>query len=119
MIKIHLNNLQFHAYHGLFEEEQILGNDFEVNISIEQKLVNEKIESIHQTIDYSKVYAIVKERMEQATPLLETIAQEVCTKILDEFDLAEKIHFSIKKLNPPITQFQGNVGISFELSREL
>jgi dihydroneopterin aldolase len=119
VLTIHLNNLKFHAYHGLFEEEQILGNDFEVNISIQQKKAEARIHTIHQTIDYSKVYALVKERMQQPTPLLETLAQEICSKILAEFDLAHKVQFSIKKLNPPITQFQGSVGISFELSREL
>lgn len=118
MLTIHLNNLKFHAYHGLFEAEQILGNDFEVNIFIEQKFVNSKIDQISQTIDYSKVYALVRERMQHPTPLLETVAQDICAKILADFELAYKVHFSIKKLNPPITQFMGSVGISFELSRE-
>lgn len=117
MLTIHLNKLSFHAYHGLFEEEQILGSDFEVNICIVQKLVSNKINHISQTIDYSKVYALVRERMQQPTPLLETIAQDVCTKILADFELADKVQFSIKKINPPITQFEGSVGISFELSR--
>lgn len=117
MLTIHLHNLLFHAHHGLYEEEQLLGNDFEVNITIHQKEVSSKIESIHQTIDYSKVYEMVKQRMQIPTPLLETLAQEICSMILDIFSLAEKVMFSIKKLNPPITQFQGSVGISFEMRR--
>lgn len=117
MLTIHLHNLLFHANHGLYEEEKVLGNDFEVNITIYQKEVSDKIVSINQTIDYSKVYEMVKQRMQIATPLLETLAQEICTSILAEFSLAEKVFFSIKKLNPPITQFQGSVGISFEMGR--
>jgi dihydroneopterin aldolase len=114
LLTIHLNNLLFHAHHGLYEEEIVLGNDFEVNITIHQNEVAEKITSLHQTIDYSKVYEMVKLRMQQPTPLLETLAQEVCDNILTEFSLVEKVLFSIKKLNPPIAQFQGSVGISFE-----
>lgn len=117
MLTIHLHNLLFHAHHGLYEEEEILGNDFEVNITIQQQAVAEKIVSLHQTIDYSKVYEMVKQRMQIPTPLLETLAQEICSMILDNFHLADKVFFSINKLNPPITQFQGSVGISFEMRR--
>lgn len=117
MLTIHLNNLFFHAYHGLYEEEKTLGNDFEVNITIHQNDVTDKISSLNQTIDYTKVYDIVKKRMQQPTPLLETLAQEVCTMILDNFSLANDVLFSIKKVHPPIAQFQGSVGISFEMKR--
>ena len=34
MLTIQLNNLIFHAYHGLYEEEKIIGNDFEVNLEV-------------------------------------------------------------------------------------
>jgi dihydroneopterin aldolase len=43
LLTIHLNNLLFHAYHGLYEEEQILGNNFEVNITIHQLSVPQKL----------------------------------------------------------------------------
>ena len=34
MLSIHLKNLIFKAYHGIYEEEKIQGNIFEVNIAI-------------------------------------------------------------------------------------
>jgi len=33
LITLHLEKLQFFAYHGLYEEEKKLGNEFELNIS--------------------------------------------------------------------------------------
>ena len=39
MLIIHLHKLLFHSFHGLYEEEQVLGNEFEVNTDIE--MVNE------------------------------------------------------------------------------
>jgi dihydroneopterin aldolase len=118
LLTIHLHNLCFKAYHGLYKEEQLLGNDFEVNISINHLPSNEKIVSIEQTINYVAVYELVKQRMQQPTPLLETLAQEICEAILNKFPLAMQVHFSIKKLNPPIVNFQGSVGISFEMRRD-
>jgi dihydroneopterin aldolase len=118
LLTIHLNNLLFHAYHGLYEEEQILGNNFEVNITIHQLKVPQKINSIDDTIDYSKVYEMVKMQMTVPTPLLETVAQKICTTIIAQFNLVDWVKCSITKINPPIIQFQGTVGISFEMKRE-
>ena len=117
MLTIHLHNLLFHAYHGLYAEEKTLGNNFEINITIQHIVIVEKIISLEQTINYTAVYNLVKERMQTPTPLLETLAQEICEAILENFSHAETVSFSIKKLNPPIIQFQGSVGISFELKR--
>ena len=115
MLTIHLHNLLFH--HGLYAEEKMLGNNFEIDITIQHISIVEKIISLEQTINYTAVYNLVKERMQTPTPLLETLAQEICEAILENFSHAETVSFSIKKLNPPIIQFQGSVGISFELKR--
>ncbi len=117
MLTIHLHNLLFHAYHGLYAEEQLLGNDFEVSITIQHTPITTQIIALDQTINYAAVYDMVKKRMNIPTPLLETLAQELCQSILKNFSQAESVFFSIKKLNPPITQFQGSVGVCLEMNR--
>jgi len=49
--------------------------------------------------------------------LLETIATELALAIFERFDFIEEVKISIKKLTPPIVQFEGTVGVSFELKR--
>ncbi len=117
MLTIHLHNLLFNAHHGLYAEEQLLGNEFEVYITIQHIPISAQIIALDQTINYAAVYDLVKKRMNTPTPLLETLAQELCQSILENFIQAESVFFSIKKLNPPIPQFQGNVGVSFEMNR--
>ena len=51
---IHLHNLKFFSHHGIHEEEKILGTAFEVNVEVEIKH-NDRIDTIHQTIDYVQV----------------------------------------------------------------
>jgi 7,8-dihydroneopterin aldolase/epimerase/oxygenase len=116
MLSIQLHQLQFRAYHGLHEEEKINGNDFEVDAVIHyhpQKI----IQSIDETINYEEVYKLIETRMQKATPLLETIAMEIAHEILNKFLLAEEIKISIKKINPPIKNLKGSVGVSFEFKR--
>ena len=117
MLIIQLDALQFYAYHGIFEEEKTLGNNYVVDIKIEVSTNKQIIESISETIDYAVVFKMLQERMQIPTPLLETIASEFCHTILNTFHLASSILFSIKKMNPPIEKFVGNVGVQFELNR--
>lgn len=117
MLSIHLHQLKFTAHHGLHEEEKINGNSFEVDAVIyyhPQKIIH----SINQTINYEEVYKLIEERMQIATPLLETVAMEIAQKILQQFLLAEEIKIAIKKLHPPIKNMNGSVGVSFELKRK-
>lgn len=110
---IHLHNLNFFSHHGIHEEEKILGTAFEVNVEVEIKH-NHRIDTIHQTIDYVQVYNIIKERMAIATPLLETVLEDLVTKIHQSSTLIKSIAVSIKKINPPIENFSGSVGVSLK-----
>jgi 7,8-dihydroneopterin aldolase/epimerase/oxygenase len=112
-LTIHLHNLLFHAFHGLYEHEQIVGNDFEVNVDIEvatQGIIND----LHQTVNYVDAYSIIQQRMLQATPLLETLAQELAQAIHLLDKKITSVSITIKKLSPPIENFVGVVGVTYK-----
>jgi 7,8-dihydroneopterin aldolase/epimerase/oxygenase len=117
MLLIHLQNLQFKAYHGLYEEEKILGNHFTVNMIIQYQPQNLPIVSINQTINYQTIFELVEQRMQIATELLETLVIDIAHKIFDAFLLVEEIDICIAKQNPPIQNFMGNVTVSFNKKR--
>lgn len=117
MMKIHLSKLCFFAFHGIYDEERILGNDFEVNIEVGYTPSSLPVLYIQQTINYVDVYELVKKRMSTPTPLLETLATDIASAILAQFSLAEQVIISIDKVRPPIEQFKGQLGVSFELKR--
>ncbi|MEN9684364.1 MAG: dihydroneopterin aldolase [Bacteroidota bacterium] len=117
MLEIRLHNLVFFAHHGIHAEEKLLGNEFEINITIGYFPASLPVKHLSDSIDYVTVFNMVKTRMETPTALLETIATELVQDIFSRFPLAEKIAFSIRKKYPPIEQIQGSVGIHFELNR--
>lgn len=117
MLQIHLKNLSFFAYHGIYSEERKLGNYFEVNIDIWHQPSTLTVLHMKDTIDYVRVYELVKQRMAKPTSLLETVVTEIAQSVLVEFSLATKIFISIDKLCPPILNFEGSVGVSFTLER--
>ena len=113
MFTISLNNLAFHAYHGVYEEERMLGNDFEVNVSVTFE-ADEPVTSLQHTINYVSIYNIIKQRMVIPLPLLETLAQELTQEIY-EFDNRIKIILvSVEKKNPPIPNMEGSVSVHYK-----
>lgn len=113
MITVQLHQLLFHAYHGVHDEEKVLGNEYMVDCSVVFYESAEVITHINETINYAHIYGIIKKRMSIPTQLLETIAMEIGNEITREYKELKVIDISIRKLHPPIEGIRGSVGISW------
>lgn len=112
MLTVHLHNLIFHGFHGLYEGEDKVGNDFEVTLDVHYDVKKDKLDNIKNLISYVDLLAIVRKRMDIPAPLLEELANGIVQKIKHEYAQVELIRLSIFKLNAPIPNFQGKVGIT-------
>lgn len=110
---IHLNNLRFFAYHGLYAEEALLGNEFEVNVDV--AFTPAPALQLSDTINYIAVYEIVKQQMAETRGLLETVAQQACEHIKLMDDRIQLVTIQITKLHVPVAQFTGTVGVTCSL----
>ena len=113
---IELNSIRFFAEHGMYEEEKRVGNEFEVDVSIACESPKELVTSIEQTVDYTEVYRILQEEFAKRQFFIETVAKKVADKLKHQFPEIETVKISIRKLNPPITNFSGSVGITYSKS---
>lgn len=114
MITVKLQDLHFNAFHGVHEEERILGNDYVIDVSVEFHEEQPVIISIHNTINYTDLYNIIRERMSVPTPLLETVVMEIGNEIHNEFPEVRSINISIRKMHPPIEGMQGIAGVNWQ-----
>lgn len=114
LMTIELTGLRFHAFHGLYEEEKIGGNEFEVSLHVNYCPQTEIINELSGTINYAVIYDLVKTRMLQRTDLLETIAMSLAEDIHRQFPNVQKVVISIAKLHPPIAGFNGNVAVRYQ-----
>ena len=113
MITVRLNNLHFNSFHGIHEEEKILGNEYIIDASVEFHEEREVITSIHDTINYEDIYNIIKERMSVPCPLLETVVMEIGNEIHNKYPQIRSINISLKKMYPPIEGIQGAAGVNW------
>ena len=114
MITIHLHNLKFYSFHGVHEEEKLLGNEYEVNADVQFHEENSEIHSLSQTINYADVFEIIKKRMHIPTSLLETVIMDIGNSIYEKYNYVRRISISLKKIHPPIEGIEGVVGVSWQ-----
>lgn len=69
-------------------------------------------ESLDTIVNYVTLFAIIKQRMHQPSPLLEKIADEIIGKIKLQYPFIREVILSIYKLQAPIGNFQGKAGMT-------
>ena len=114
MITVQLQNIRFNAFHGIYEEEKILGNEYVVNAKMEFQENTDVIVHVNDTVNYATIYELIRKRISIPTPLLETVAMETGNEIHQEFPQIKYISLSITKMHPPIEGMQGSAVVSWE-----
>ena len=116
--EVRLNSIEFFAFHGVQAEEQKIGNRYVGDILAKGNLslaANE--DHLDGTIDYSTLYRITKEVMEQPAKLLENLAFKIAEKALNEITLIDSIEVKVAKMNPPIGALAKESSATLTLSR--
>lgn len=100
---ISLNKMRFFAYHGVADQERIVGNHFEVSISlrcdIAQALTSDCLD---HTINYAEIYDCIEREMNIPSQLLEHVAGRIIAAIKQHFgNQIEGGTITVAKLAPP------------------
>ena len=103
MATISIEGMEFHAYHGCFTEEQVIGNTFIVDVHLDTETASaEQTDNLEETVNYADVFHLVKEQMEIKSNLLEHVGRRIMDAILDRYPEIDIIELKISKLNPPV-----------------
>lgn len=113
MALIVLEGIQFYAYHGYYEEERILGNNFilDVIVSADTGIAAENDELYEweedeekkpSTVNYETIFLLCQTEMRKPAKLLESLVGRIADRIEDYFDNVEGIAIRLRKLHPPL-----------------
>jgi dihydroneopterin aldolase len=112
-MKLTINSIRCHAYHGCLEEEKRTGGDFLVNVEFEfdgSSAISS--DTLSDTIDYVKVHEIVRGQMDIPSKLIEHVAGRILKALRSEFEYAEVITIELTKLHPPVNGGAGSATVS-------
>jgi len=100
---IKVENIRVFAYHGCLKEETKIGSDYRVDLEVKADLQTSAVtDKLGDTVDYVFLNKVIKEEMEIASHLLETVAKRILNRIFNEDKLVKKATVWVSKLNPPI-----------------
>ena len=98
-----LQGLRFHAYIGVGEQEQQVGNDYVLDLRLGYPFAGAMLsDEVADTLNYAEVFGAVSEIMQKPAKLLETAAGTIARELFRRFPKTESIDLKLVKLNPPM-----------------
>lgn len=118
MDKICIEELKIFAHHGVFEHENINGQNFYVNavlyVDTESAGISDMLE---RSVDYGSICKFIENVMTENTyQLIEAAAQAVASAILRTYELVESVDIEIRKPEAPIDMEFGSVSVKIHRS---
>lgn len=118
MDAIRLTGIRGYGYTGALPEEQILGQWFEVDLTLWLDLAQAgQSDRLEDTLDYRNVIVTVQQLIQTSQfSLIERLATAIVESLL-QLNQIEQIHIRLTKLTPPIPDFSGQVMIELQRSK--
>ena len=115
-----IDNLEVFANHGLFEEENKLGQkfifDIECELNYKKAMFSDEMTDSISYADIAEV--VVKTATTNTFNLLERLAGEILKNIFTEFSQIKNIKLKINKPGAPIKYHFEKCGVEVKTSRE-
>jgi dihydroneopterin aldolase len=103
MGKVALEGIEFHAYHGAYPEESILGNRFTLDLELETDFRGAmQYDSLKDTVDYAELYRLIKKRMDVKVKLLEHLGFSIVSDIVGAYPEVKSVSLTLKKHHPAL-----------------
>jgi len=104
MDKIRIENLEIHARHGVYPEENKLGQLFVVSADLYADIRKAVLkDDIRASVNYGEVCHFIKSLMENHTfKLIETVADFIASQLLLRYPQLNLVTIEVKKPNAPI-----------------
>ena len=99
MLTVSLHNIRIHGKHGLYPEEAVLGNWFEIDVDIKAQTSEEKEWPF---IDYAMISATVHDIFIKPNKLLEALVQSIHQSLKEKSPDGAVIRVAIRKMHPPM-----------------
>ncbi len=108
-----LQDMEFRAYHGCYDLEQMVGNRFRVELKISAELgeVAER-DDVTLAVNYLTVYEVVREQMRITQRTIERVAQNIIVAVKVRFPQIVEVECRVSKLAPPLGGKVGAVSVT-------
>ena len=111
-----LQGLQYHAFIGVGEQEQVVGNDYVLDLRLGYPFTTAmESDAVDDTLNYADVFNVVSEVMKQPSKLLEAAAGKIVKELCARYKRLESIDLKLVKRNPPMGADCDSTGVELHL----
>lgn len=116
---ITLTNCAFFARHGVYSEEEALGQRFFVDAALRvdggTSLEEDRIEG---TVDYGVAFQVIEEIvMGRRRYLIEALALDIARGLLDRFPMVVDAQITVRKPNAPVRGILDDIAVTVSQGR--
>ena len=116
--KIYLDDMRFYAYHGVMEQERLVGGEYSVSLTVEADLSEAvRTDDVADTINYAALYEVVKSEMAVPSKLLEHVAGRIGQRAMETFERITTLTIKVTKLNPPMGADSKGASVELKMTR--
>jgi len=118
---VFLERMQFYGYHGHNPEERMLGQRFEVDVSLETSTRAAGMsDELADTVNYSAVFKTCRQIVEgEPQNLIESVAESIARQLLASEPRVSAVQVTIRKPQAPLKGgVFGAAGVTIRRERE-
>ena len=115
-----LNQMEFISKHGACEHEYQIEQKFVVDVYMYSDCVLDAgaSDNLTLTVNYAEAYDVIAQIMYgDHVDLLETLGFKIGTKLIEKFEVIDKVKVEVRKMQPPIPGFNGTAAIELIINR--
>ncbi len=119
MDKIIMKNLSFYGYHGVMQEEAVLGQKFFVDADIYLSLKEAgESDSVEDTVHYGLAFEVIKDIVENKRyGLLEALAENIAKELIGFSPMIQEVNVRIRKPEAPVNGIFDHFGVEIRRKR--
>lgn len=120
MDRMVLKRIVFYGYHGVYPEENRLGQKYIVDLDLRLDLQRAAhSDDVNDTVNYADIHARVKEIVEgPPVKLIETLTEKIASVLLRTYTSIIEATVSVTKPNPPFDITFDGVTVELRRTRE-
>lgn len=110
-----VEGLRIRANHGVFSQETLVGNVFEVSLRLSYPPALEAMDDddLAHSLNYAEVIEIVKREMATPSRLLEHVAGRIRRAIVEAWPAIDSGEITVRKLTPPVSAQLDAAGFTY------
>ena len=118
-MEVRLEEVRFHAYHGLLPQEAKVGNDFEADIVVTvPDFGAADDDSLDNSLCYAVLFEVVEEEMRTPSGTLEHLTRRIGRAIIERWPWVAGVDVGVCKIAPPIPGFRGRARVVWHYRSE-